>query len=85
LDPDQIRVIDLNISPSIGELESIDWKVIPVDSSIQEAPEFAAIYKKYADLLAQLDKTIGSTTVALDARSGKPNEERSALDASIQK
>jgi 5'-nucleotidase len=63
--------IDLNISPSTGELESIDWKVIPVDSSIQEAPEFAAVYRKYADLLAQLAKPIGSTSVPLDARSAE--------------
>jgi len=60
--------IDLNITPA-GELESIDWKVIPVDSSITEAPEFATVYTKYAALLAELEKPIGSTSVPLDARS----------------
>jgi 5'-nucleotidase len=61
--------IDLNISPTTGELESIDWKVIPVDSSTPEATEFTAIYKKYSSLLAELAQPIGSTSVALDARS----------------
>lgn len=61
--------IDLNISPTTGELESIDWKVIPVDSSTPEATEFTAIYKKYSSLLAELAEPIGSTSVALDARS----------------
>ena len=74
-DARELGRIDLNISPTTGELESIDWKVIPVDSTTQEAPEFAVIYKKYAGLLAELSKTIGSTRVALDARS-KENRTR---------
>lgn len=73
-DARELGRIDLNISPT-GELESIDWKVIPVDSTTPEAPEFAAIYKKYASLLAELSKPIGSTSVALDARS-KENRTR---------
>jgi 2',3'-cyclic-nucleotide 2'-phosphodiesterase (5'-nucleotidase family) len=58
-----------NISPITGELESIDWKVIPVDSTTKEAPEFARIYRKYAPLLTELAKPVGRTSVALDARS----------------
>jgi 5'-nucleotidase len=73
-DARELGRIDLNISPT-GELDSIDWKVIPVDSTIQEAPEFAAVYKKYSHLLAELAKPIGSTRVALDARS-KENRTR---------
>ena len=61
--------IDLNISTATGELESIDWKVIPVDSTTKEAPEFAAVYRKYAGLLAELAKPVGRTSVVLDARS----------------
>jgi 5'-nucleotidase len=68
-DARELGRIDLNISPTTGELESIDWKVIPVDSTTKEATEFAALYRKYATLLAQLAKPIGRTTVALDARS----------------
>ena len=73
-DARELGRIDLNISPT-GELESIDWKVIPVDSTTPEAPEFTAIYKKYAALLAELATPIGSTRVALDARS-KENRTR---------
>jgi 5'-nucleotidase len=63
--------IDLNISPMTGELDSIDWQVIPVDNTTKEAPEFAAIYRKYAALLAELAKPIGRANVALDARSAE--------------
>src|SRR4029078_8832832 len=70
-DARELGRIDLNISPTSGELESIDWKGIPVDSTTPEATEFSAIYKKYAALLAQLGKPIGRTTVKLDARSAE--------------
>lgn len=73
-DARELGRIDLNISPS-GELDSIDWKVIPVDSTIKEAPEIAAVYRKYANLLAELAKPIGRTSVKLDARS-KENRTR---------
>ncbi|HET6978309.1 MAG TPA: 5'-nucleotidase C-terminal domain-containing protein [Pyrinomonadaceae bacterium] len=69
-DARELGQIDLNILPS-GELDSIDWKVIPVDSKTKEAPEFAAIYKKYAGVLTELAKPIGTTKVALDARSAE--------------
>ena len=70
-DAREVGQIDLNISPTTGELESIDWKVIPVDSTTPEATEFSAVYKKYANLLAELAKPIGRTTVKLDARSAE--------------
>src|SRR5215510_14323547 len=73
-DARELGRIDLNITPA-GELNSIDWKVIPVDSTTKEAPEFAALYKKYANLLTALAKPIGRTSVALDARS-KENRTR---------
>lgn len=73
-DARELGRIDLNILPT-GELDSIDWKVIPVDSTTKEAPEIAAVYRKYANLLAQLAKPIGRTSVALDARS-KENRTR---------
>ena len=69
-DARELGQIDLNILPT-GELDSIDWKVIPVDSTTKEAPEFAAVYKKYSGLLAELAKPVGSTAVALDARSAE--------------
>jgi 5'-nucleotidase len=70
-DARELGRIDLNISPATGELESIDWEVIKVDSTTKEAPEFAAVYRKYAGLLAELAKPIGRTSVALDARSAE--------------
>jgi len=73
-DARELGRIDLNITPD-GELDSIDWKVIPVDSTTKEAPEFAAIYRKYSSLLAELAKPVGRTSVALDARS-KENRTR---------
>ena len=69
-DARELGQIDLNISPT-GELDSIDWKVIPVNNTTKEAPEFAAIYKKYSGLLTELAKPIGRTTVPLDARSAE--------------
>lgn len=61
--------IDLNISRTSGELESIDWKVIPVTAETKEDPSLASVYRKYASLLKDLAQVIGRSTVALDARS----------------
>ncbi|MCM3902235.1 MAG: 5'-nucleotidase C-terminal domain-containing protein [Pyrinomonadaceae bacterium] len=63
--------IDLNISKTSGELESIDWKVIPVTNETKEDPEFAGIYRKYAGHLKELSQTVGRSRVALDARSAE--------------
>jgi len=63
--------IDLNISKSTGELASIDWEVIEVTKDTAEAPEFSAVTQRYSDLLAQLAKTVGRTSVPLDARSAE--------------
>jgi 5'-nucleotidase len=70
-DARELGQIDLNISQSTGEIESIDWKVIPVTDTTKEAPEFLSIYKKYSSLLTELAKPLGSTRVALDARSAE--------------
>ena len=70
-DARELGQIDLNISQATGELASIDWKVIPVDSKTKEATEFSAVYRKYANLLAELSKPVGRSTVELDARSAE--------------
>jgi 5'-nucleotidase len=70
-DARELGQIDLNISQTTGELESIDWKVIPITDKTVEAPEFAAVNRKYAKLLAELEKRVGRTSVALDARSAQ--------------
>jgi 5'-nucleotidase len=70
-DARELGRIDLNISKASGELESIDWKVIPVTKETKEDPEFAAIYRKYAGLLKELAQVVGRSKVALDARSAE--------------
>jgi 5'-nucleotidase len=70
-DARELGHIDLNISQTTGEVESIDWKVIQVDSKTKEAPEFAAVYRKYANLLAELSQPVGRSSVPLDARSAE--------------
>ncbi|HSE32643.1 MAG TPA: 5'-nucleotidase C-terminal domain-containing protein [Pyrinomonadaceae bacterium] len=66
-DARELGQIDLNIS-SDGTLESIDWKVIRVTDETKNDPQFASVQRKYARLLAQLQKPLGRTSVALDAR-----------------
>ncbi|HYE15462.1 MAG TPA: 5'-nucleotidase C-terminal domain-containing protein [Pyrinomonadaceae bacterium] len=63
---------DLHINPATGKVESLDWKVIPVNSDIPEDPEFAAAMQKYEAKQKELAVTVGRTDVALDARSA-PN------------
>jgi 5'-nucleotidase len=61
--------IVLNIKAPSGQLESIDWEVIPVTRDIDADPSFAAVTEKYKDLLAELGERIGHTDVELDAGS----------------
>ena len=68
-DARELGQIDLNISKDSGEVESIDWKVIPVNAQIKEDPGFAAINRKYGALLKELSVVVGRTSVELDARS----------------
>ncbi|HEX6717555.1 MAG TPA: 5'-nucleotidase C-terminal domain-containing protein [Pyrinomonadaceae bacterium] len=71
-DAREMGQIDLNISKTSGELESIDWKIVPVGpETANEAPEFTSVTDKYADLLTQLAKGVGQTSVPLDARSAE--------------
>ena len=70
-DARELGRIDLNISKTSGELESIDWKVIPVTSETTEDPAFAGIYRKYEGLLKELSQVVGRSRVALDARSAE--------------
>ncbi len=67
-DARELGRIDLNISKTSGELESIDWKVIPVTAEIREDPQFAVVYRKYGGLLSELSRPVGRTSVPLDAR-----------------
>jgi 5'-nucleotidase len=70
-DARELGRIDLNISKESGEVESIDWKVIPVTNEIVEAPEFATVANKYKRLMPNLTRVVGRTTVSLEARSAE--------------
>jgi 5'-nucleotidase len=70
-DARELGQIDLNISQTTGEVESIDWRIIEVDGKTKDAPEFTAINRKYANLIAELSKPVGRSSVALDARSAE--------------
>jgi 5'-nucleotidase len=61
--------MDLYIDPETRHLESMDYQVIPVDSTVPEDPGIATTVKGYEDKInAELGQVIGSTSVALDAR-----------------
>ncbi|MCA1605848.1 MAG: 5'-nucleotidase C-terminal domain-containing protein [Acidobacteria bacterium] len=68
-DARELGQIDLNISKSTGEVESIDWKVIPVTDKIKSDSQFNAVNRKYGALLKELSQVVGRTVVDLDARS----------------
>jgi 5'-nucleotidase len=70
-DARELGRFDLNISKTTGELSSIDWKVIPVTNETAEDPVFSPIYRKYAGLLAELDRPVGRSIVPLDGRSAE--------------
>lgn len=69
-DARELGRIQLNIHPRTGQVESIDWEVIPVNATTAaEDPEFVAAMSKYDGLMKDLAVPIGRTDVALDARS----------------
>jgi len=60
--------IELNLSAA-GKLESMDWEVIPVNSSLPEDQATAAVVAEYEKKLSsELDLPVGRTRVELDAR-----------------
>ncbi|CAN5430183.1 5'-nucleotidase C-terminal domain-containing protein [soil metagenome] len=68
-DARELGRFNLNFNRQTRKLESIDWEIIPVTDKIADAPEFAAVFDKYKDLLQKLAEPIGRTAVVLDARS----------------
>jgi 5'-nucleotidase len=65
----EMSKIDLNVNGRTGKLESIDWEVIPVNSSVPDDPQFAGVMKKYEALMKELAEPVGRTTVPLNAKS----------------
>ncbi len=68
-DARELGRFNLNFDRQTKKLESIDWEIIPVTDKIAAAPEFAAVFDKYKDLIQKLAEPIGRTAVVLDARS----------------
>jgi 5'-nucleotidase len=68
-DARQLGRYDLTIDAATGKLQSVDWKVIPVNDQVADDPEFAAVKEKYKGLLASYSEMIGRTKVPLDAGS----------------
>jgi len=68
-DARELGRIDLNISQATGELESIDWRIIPVTSEVTSDPQFAVVTNKYSGLLKELARQVGRTSVPLNAGS----------------
>lgn len=71
--------IDLNISRSTGKVESIDWKVYPVDETVNEDVALAPLHAKYGGLLKSLDQVIGKTRVPLEMRSSDVRRKESNM------
>ena len=68
-DAREVGRIDLNISRATGAVESIDWEIIPLTSQTEEDAKVAAVVGQYEKQLSvELDKPVGVTAVALDAR-----------------
>jgi 5'-nucleotidase len=68
-DSRELGRIDLNVTRETGELESIDWKIIPVTADIKEDPQFVSVTAKYRSLLRELATRVGRTGVRLNAES----------------
>jgi 2',3'-cyclic-nucleotide 2'-phosphodiesterase (5'-nucleotidase family) len=61
--------IDLIVDPRTRRLKNIDWVLLPVTADVAEEPAVATVVAGYeSQLAALLDKPVGETTVALDAR-----------------
>ena len=78
-DARQLGRIDLNIDPSTGKVESIDWQIIPVDATVPDDPAFAPVVAKYSKLTTELSASLGSTNVPLDARSATSRSEETNI------
>jgi 5'-nucleotidase len=68
-DARELGRFDLNFDKQTKKLASIDWETIPVTDKIADAPEFAAVFDKYKDLLHKLAEPVGRTGETLDALS----------------
>ena len=75
-DARELGRFNLHINKKTGEVENMDWEIIPVTDAVDKAPEFkeaAAEFNKavakYDSLLKELAAEVGKTTETLDALS----------------
>jgi 5'-nucleotidase len=68
-DARQLGRYDLTVDAATGKLQSVDWKIIPVNDQVADDPEFAAVKEKYKESLASYNEMVGRTKVRLDAGS----------------
>lgn len=68
-DAREVGKFNLNFNAATKRLESFDWEIIPVTDQIPDAPEFAAVFDKYRELLESLAVQVGATSTRLDALS----------------
>jgi 5'-nucleotidase len=79
-DAAKMSQVDLYVDPQAHTLEHMDWKVVPVDSSVAEDPEIAANVARYeGQLTRSLGEVVGATTVPLDAAQHKVRTEETVL------
>ena len=68
-DARELGKFNLNFDKQTKKLTSLDWEIIPVTDAVKDAPEFAAVFEKYKDLLQKLAEPVGRTGTELDALS----------------
>ncbi len=68
-DAREVGKFNLNFDARTKRLTSIDWEIMPVTDAIPDAPEFAAVFDKYKELLETLAQPVGRTSERLDALS----------------
>jgi 2',3'-cyclic-nucleotide 2'-phosphodiesterase (5'-nucleotidase family) len=61
--------VTLDVDKRTGAVRNVGWEVIPVTEQVPHDPAFAEAMRQYDVLLAELSRQVGSTDVALDARS----------------
>ena len=65
-------------------MESIDWAAVPVDDKVVDEPQSAALIAEYEKKVsADVDKPIGNTKVALEARSDASRSRETNLGSYI--
>jgi 5'-nucleotidase len=79
-DARQLGRMDLTIDAKTRTVQALDWQLIPVDASVPEEPNAAALVKTYEGKIDQaLGQVIGNSAVTLDARQCANRSQETAL------